>query len=305
MPGREAQFATRLLLQGRGAKGRVRGATERLALHRAHREGHSLEVGHHLVGRGVVEHDHVVARHPALTIEVLTGGDPHPAKRVESGDEAPGGHREVALDVPVLGGAELDPLPLPLHHDADRRTLHPAGGELGAHQAPQHRRHLVSEETIEDAPGFLGVDETTIHLTRRLHRGGDGLAGDLVEHHPLHRDLRFEHFGQVPGDRLALAVFVGGEVQLVGALEKLLEMVDLLLLVGRHDVERLEAVGGVHAETRPRLLLVAGGHGGSVARQVAHMPDRRLDHVSGSEESGNGASLGGRLDDDEFHRPRG
>ena len=43
---------------------------------------------------------------------------------------------------------------------------------------------------------------------------------DLVEHHAAHRHLRLEHLEQVPGDALALAVFVGGEEKLVGVLER-------------------------------------------------------------------------------------
>ena len=52
----------------------------------------------------------------------------------------------------------------------------------------------------------------------------DRVLGDLVEHHPLDRDLGLEHLEQVPGDRLALAVLVGREVELVGVLEQLLEL---------------------------------------------------------------------------------
>ena len=40
----------------------------------------------------------------------------------------------------------------------------------------------------------------------------------------------------MPGDGLALAVVVGGEVELVGALEGLAELGDGLLLVGVDDV---------------------------------------------------------------------
>ena len=81
----------------------------------------------------------------------------------------------------------------------------------------------------------------------------DGGLGDLVEDHPADRDLRLERLEQVPGDRLALAVGVGGEVELVGVLEQALELGDLGLLVRADDVERLEVVVDVDAEPRPRL----------------------------------------------------
>ena len=47
---------------------------------------------------------------------------------------------------------------------------------------------------------------------------------------------------QVPGDRLALAVFVRREQQLVRLGELLLQIRDDVLLVGVDDVERLELV---------------------------------------------------------------
>ena len=64
-----------------------------------------------------------------------------------------------------------------------------------------------------------------------LERALDRVAGDLVEHHPAHRHLRLQHLEQVPGDRLALAVLVGREQELVGVLELLLQLGDLRLLV--------------------------------------------------------------------------
>jgi len=74
-----------------------------------------------------------------------------------------------------------------------------------------------------------------------------------VEDHPAGGDLGLELLEQVPGDGLALAVLVCREVELVGVLEERLELGDLLLLVGRDDVEGLEVVIDVDAEAGPRL----------------------------------------------------
>ena len=57
--------------------------------------------------------------------------------------------------------------------------------------------------------------------------------GDLVEDHPAHRHLGLERLDQVPGDGLALAVLIRGEVELVGVLDQRLELADLLLAVRR------------------------------------------------------------------------
>jgi hypothetical protein len=84
--------------------------------------------------------------------------------------------------------------------------------------------------------------------------------------------LGLERLEQVPGDGLALAVLIGGEEELVRALEQVLELGDLRLLVGADDVQRLEVVVDVDAEPRPRLALVLRRHVSGVARQVADVP---------------------------------
>ena len=82
----------------------------------------------------------------------------------------------------------------------------------------------------------------------------DRLRRDLVEDHALHRHRvrRVQHLEQVPGDGLALAILIGGEIQLGGVLELRLELADDVLLVVRHDVEGLEVVLDVEAEDLPR-----------------------------------------------------
>ena len=57
---------------------------------------------------------------------------------------------------------------------------------------------------------------------------------------------------QVPGDRLALAILVGREQELVGVLELAFRSETTFFFRG-HDVDRLEVVVDVDAEARPRL----------------------------------------------------
>src|SRR5690606_21315248 len=75
-------------------------------------------------------------------------------------------------------------------------------------------------------------------------------AGDLVEHHPL--DGRavtlFDAFRNVPGDRLALAIGVCGEVDARCDLRGALELRERLFLTGYRDVGRLEAMRHVYSE---------------------------------------------------------
>ena len=59
------------------------------------------------------------------------------------------------------------------------------------------------------------VDEPAIEVSGIVDSCPDGRGGDLVEDHAVHRNLRVEHLEQVPGDGFALAVLIGGEIQLV------------------------------------------------------------------------------------------
>ena len=120
----------------------------------------------------------------------------------------------------------------------------------------------------------------------------DGVGGDLVEDHPLDRHTRVEHLEQMPRDGLTLAILIGREIELVGLLQERLEVLDLVLLVGRHHVERLEMVLGVDAETRPLHTFICRRDLGRLRREIAHVADRRLDDELVAEEATDGPSLG-------------
>ena len=237
----------------------------------------------------------------AVVGEVAAGGD---LAAVDPG-EARGEEvrlavgREVGLDVPVARGAERHPLALALDDEAGGDGLHPPGGQAGLDLAPQHRADLVAVEAVEDAAGLLGVDEVGVDVAGVVGRALDGLLGDLVEHHPLDRHLGLERLEQVPGDGLALAVLIRGEVELVGVLEQRLELADLLLLVRVDDVVGVEVVLDVDPELAERALLHLGRHLAG-RRDVADVADRGLDVPVLAEVAGDRPCLRGRLDDDEL-----
>ena len=114
----------------------------------------------------------------------------------------------------------------------------------------------------------------------------------------MHRDPGREHLGEVPGDRLAFAVLVGREVDLARVADEAAELGDLLALLPRDDVKRLEVVVDVDAEARPRLGLEGRRDVGGRSRQVADVADRRLDDVVTAEIARDGLGLRGGLDDD-------
>ncbi len=279
--GAEPELAAAFLLQGGGVEGGLGRAAVALLLQRADREAAPLEPGGQAAGGGLVERAGVGGE-DALLVEVLAGGDPPAVHGRERGRE--GGRGGVAgRDVPVGGRAELHPLPLALDDEPERRRLDAAGRELGADLAPEDRRDLVAIEPVEGAAGLLGVHQAGVDVTRPLDRLEDRLPGDLVEDHAVHRHLGLQLAEQVPGDRLTLAVLVGGEVEGVGGLERGLQLGDHLRL--GHLVGEGEVVLHVDAER--------------AGRQVDHVADRGHHLEVGAEVLLDGLGLGGRLDDDQ------
>ena len=118
----------------------------------------------------------------------------------------------------------------------------------------------------------------------------------------MDRDRGLEHLQQVPGDRLALAVLVSGQQQLVDVGEHPLQLSDLGLLVRADQVERLEAVLDVDAEPGPLLLLVLGGDVSGALGEVADVADAGLDLVPLAEVPADRLGLGRRLDDHQASR---
>jgi hypothetical protein len=104
----------------------------------------------------------------------------------------------------------------------------------------------------------------------------------------------------MPADALALAVFVGGQDQLVGLFERGLQLGDQLAFLVRDHVERVKVIFDVDAQPRPRHALVLlrdfGGRGG----QVAHVPHARLDLIFPGQKLADSFGFGWRFDDNEF-----
>src|SRR5262249_15220084 len=151
---------------------------------------------------------------------------------------------------------------------------------------PEEWRQAVTDQAIEDASRLLGVDLLEVDLTRplegRLHR----TLGDLVERHAVDVLLVDRQLlGEMPADRLAFPIRVGGHVEDLGPLGGLLEVVENLLLPGRHDVFRLEALLRIDAKRR--------------FGQVSDVAHRRLHDELRIEILLNRLHLRRRLDDDE------
>ena len=209
------------------------------------------------------------------------------SRAVNSG-RAPSAPLEPRVDRPVLDRDEGLDLALALADDPQRHRLDAAGGEAPPDLLPEKVRHLVADEPVDDSPRLLRVDASAVDLARLLHRREHGLLGDLVEADALEPRLAragLEGLLEVPGDGLALAVGVGREIDVVGRLRGLLQLVDGLFFAGQHLVRGLVRVVAVDAE--------------ALARQIANVSVRGEDLEILAEELLERLRLGGRLDDDD------
>ena len=149
------------------------------------------------------------------------------------------------------------------------------------------------------------MDELHVELTGVVQSSRDGLFGDLVKHHPLHRHLGCEQLQQVPADAFAFPVFdVSRQQQLVDPFQCVLELPHHLLLVLRDHIQGFEVSLSVDAEVGPFLPFVSCRNLTCVVGQVAHMAHRGFHPVPLGEETTDGAGLGGALDDDQGVRHR-
>ena len=208
----EPQLAGGLLLQRRGAERRVRRTAVRPALDRVDPEagGVVAQPGGERGGARAVQVQDVGAAQFTLRREVAALGDPRAVHGQQRGGEARravgkpfpavllGG--ELRLEVPVARGPEGDPLPLLVDDQPGRDRLDAAGRQPWHDLLPQHRRHFVPVEPVQDAPGLIGVYLAVVELGRVGDRSRDRLRRDLVEDHPHGRNLRLQLFEKVPRD---------------------------------------------------------------------------------------------------------
>ena len=119
-----------------------------------------------------------------------------------------------------------------------------------------------------------------------------GAFGDLVERHALDIDALDrlaldQRLQDVPRDGLALAVGVGGQIQVLGPVERLGDRIQVLGRAGVGNVGHREVLVGAN-----RAVL---------RRQIAHVAIARQHPVVVAEISIDGLGLGGRFDDDDVH----
>ena len=170
--------------------------------------------------------------------------------------------------------------PLAIDDQPHGHALHPSGREPRANLPPQQGRNLVAVQPVDDPPRFLGPHQVVVDLPRMGQRLADRLFGDFMKHQPMHRHLRLQHLAEMPTDGLSLAVFVRRQIQVAGVLEQVLELPNLLGLVGRNNVHRLEVLVDVHPQVGPVFSFVLLGDFLGPLGQVANVADAGLDRRS-------------------------
>ena len=96
------------------------------------------------------------------------GARPPPTRVAPKPAGAVGRRVEGAVDVPPGGRAEAHAGPLALDDHAGGHALDPAGRQPRHDLLPQHGRHLVAVEAVEDAAGLLGVDQAAVEVAPLL-----------------------------------------------------------------------------------------------------------------------------------------
>ena len=278
-PGVEAELAGRLLLQRRGGEGRSRIAAALLAIDREHAQLAAAIGGR--AGRrpdGALDLARLLFVGEAELLDLLA------AILQQLQRKGLRAVRPLTLDGPVLLRQERADLLLALADHAQRRALHAARRQPAAHLLPQQRREVEADEIIERAPRLLGIDELERQPARLPDRRTDGVARDLVEHHAVHVlaveiAARAQDLLQVPGDRLALAIRVGGQIQRLRLAQRARDCLDVALVLLEHLVLHGKAVigidrallghqvthvpvGGEHVEVAAQILLYRLGLGG-------------------------------------------
>ena len=276
--GAHAHLAAGLLLQGRGHEGRPGVAAGGLggdrrdlqvaACHRAQRH-------RGLIGGGQVEPVQLLAgqRHQRGVVFVAARG------------------RQAGMDGPVLARLEGLDLHLAVDDQAQADGLDAARRLCARQLAPQDRRQLEPHQIIQRAARQIGVDQRLVDLARLGHRLGHGGLGDGVEGHAADRAAllqgRGQRLQQVPADRLALAVGVGGQNQRLVVLQRVLDRLEVLAAVGRDLPFHVEIMVGVDAAV--------------LGRQVADMAEAGQNPIVGTQVFLDGLGLGRGFDDDDGH----
>ncbi|MPN17862.1 hypothetical protein SDC9_165217 [bioreactor metagenome] len=85
---------------------------------------------------------------------------------------------------PVFLGLKGLDLPLPVVHHPGCHGLDPPCGKAPADFLPQKRAELIAHDTVQNAPGLLGIHQILVDVPGLANRLLHHLFGNLVKGHP-------------------------------------------------------------------------------------------------------------------------
>ena len=278
--GRKAELARGLHLQGGGHEGCGGAAGGGLGLDRGDGEVARADRLHRHVGGGFVGKVEAVELAAGQLDEVGLEG-------LSAGGEERDAHG------PVFAGPEGLDLHLAFDDEPKADGLHAAGGFRAGQLAPEHGGEVEADEIVERPAREVGIDQRLIDVAGIVHRLSDGSTGDGVEGDATDRGIAAQRLavaqglGEVPGNRLAFAVGVGGEDERGVVLQRVGDGLEVLAAVGVDLPEHGKVLVGIDRAVLGGQVsdMAIGGEHGIVAAQVAV----------------DGLGLGGRFDDNDGH----
>ena len=176
---------------------------------------------------------------------------------------------QLCVNCPIFLRNESADLLLTLDNHTLCDRLHTARTQATLYVFPEQRTDLITYDTVKNTARLLRVDLIHIQRTGRLDGSLDSGFGDLIEgdaHDLLRGDA--EHGGQMPGNRLPLAVRVGCQINTAGSLCLLADVADQIASAADVDIMRFKIVFNIHSQ---------GALG-----QVAHVPFGGNDAIIGA-----------------------
>ena len=158
--------------------------------------------------------------------------------------------RKERLHRPVFDGGECLDFTLAFNNQPKRDRLDAPRARVLLDASPKHRAHLVSNDAVQDTTRLLRVDKGHLHYARifkgiRNRRPRDFMVRNAMEL-PLRRTL--QEILKVPCNRLALAVRVSRQVDVVSLGGRLLQGGNHLPTIRGDDILGLEIVGKVDTQ---------------------------------------------------------
>ena len=170
---------------------------------------------------------------------------------------------QLCLNRPVLFGLECLDLTLPITDQAYGHRLNTSGGQPLAHFAPEKRRQLIADDTIEHTSCLLRIHLLHVNGARVPHCFLNRRLCDLMEDNPTiilrvdPKDVR-----QMPCNRLPLTVGIACEIDLIRILGLFFECADEVALAAHINVFRRKFIFDIDAELALRQIAQMS-HGGS------------------------------------------